>query len=146
MVILQGAARPSGPAAACLRLAEADQVELYVSKSILTEIRDVMSREKVKEKFPILTPEFVEAFLRKFTQITFIVDDVPVAYPFPRDPKDEKYLNLAIACSAKKLVSRDNDLLDLMKPNLAESIAFRARFPNLTILEPPAFLQAEAAK
>lgn len=36
MVFLQGAARAAGPVAACLRLAEAGYVELFLSDEILT--------------------------------------------------------------------------------------------------------------
>jgi predicted nucleic acid-binding protein len=54
-----------------------------------------------------------------------------------RDPKDERYLNLAIAVGARYLVSRDTDLLDLMKDQ-----PFRNQFPHLNILDPTAFLQA----
>ena len=146
MVVLQGAARSRGPAAACLALAEADKVELFVSKPILEEMRDVMSREKVRRRFPVLTPEFVASFLRRLTQFTTILDDVPMAFPLPRDVKDEKYLNLAIAVNAKYLVSHDKDLLDLMKPALTEGKAFLAKSPNLEILEPPAFLQKSDIK
>lgn len=58
----------------------------------------------------------------------------------PRDPKDEPYLNLAVAAQATFLVSRDLDLLDLIK-----DAAFRQRHPDLNILDPPAFL-AEMAR
>ena len=63
----------------------------------------------------------------------------PNAYSLPRDPKDERYLNVAIASNAEFLVSRDLDLLDLMKDT-----AFRQQFPSLVILDPVAFLKVMA--
>ena len=49
---------------------------------------------------------------------------------------DEPYLNLAIATQAPFIVSRDNDLLDLMKND-----EFRKAYPALTIMDPVAFLK-----
>ena len=54
---------------------------------------------------------------------------------FPRDPDDEHVLNLAIEAKARYLVSRDYDLLELMN-----NLEFQDRYPNLTILDPVAFL------
>ena len=48
---------------------------------------------------------------------------------------DERYLNLAIAAKAAFIVSRDKDLLDLMKGD-----AFRKAYPALAIIDPPSFL------
>jgi predicted nucleic acid-binding protein len=45
-------------------------------------------------------------------------------------------VGVRVAAGAKYLVSRDNDLLDLMKDD-----DFRARYPDLLILEPFAFLR-----
>ncbi len=61
---------------------------------------------------------------------------VPKAVALPRDPKDEPYLDLAIAAKAHYLVSRDLDLLDLM-----HDASFRQSQPGLVILDPAAFLQ-----
>jgi putative PIN family toxin of toxin-antitoxin system len=55
--------------------------------------------------------------------------EVPRTLTLPRDPKDEPYLNLALAVGAQYLVSRDKDLLDLMNDG-----SFRQRYPDLTIL------------
>ena len=65
-----------------------------------------------------------------FSGLRSRIDLVPVSFRY-RDPDDEPYLNLAIAVSADYLVTRDNDLLDLMQDS-----AFRVRFPSLTILDP----------
>lgn len=140
IVFLQGAARMTGPAAACLKLVEDNQVELFLSARILAEIQDVLTRPKLQRKFPILTPDYVDAFLRTFTQKATIVSDVPHQFVYERDPKDEPYINLALAVGAVYLVSRDKDVLDLLSdPD------FRSQFPTLTILDPVAFLQTYKA-
>jgi predicted nucleic acid-binding protein len=54
----------------------------------------------------------------------------------PRDPKDEKYINLAIACKARYLVSNDKDLLNLMDESTLEGKEFRQKFPALQIIKP----------
>jgi predicted nucleic acid-binding protein len=61
---------------------------------------------------------------------------VPETFKLERDPKDERYINLAIASTAAYLVTWDRDLLDLM-----DDKGFRRQFPGLTILEPPAVLR-----
>jgi predicted nucleic acid-binding protein len=39
-----------------------------------------------------------------------LIVDVPLAFEYPRDPKDEPYINLAIAAEAGFLASRDRDI------------------------------------
>lgn len=46
-------------------------------------------------------------------------------FEYPRDPQDEPFLNLAIEVEADYLISRDPDLLDLMKWEQAEGRAFQ---------------------
>ncbi len=58
-----------------------------------------------------------------------------------RDPNDAPYLNLAIETKAVFLVSRDNDLLDLMTDYTDESKDFRRRFRKIKIVDPVKFLQ-----
>lgn len=75
-------------------------------------------------------------------KLGILVKDVPRAFKYPRDPKDEPYVNLAIVGGAKYLVSRDNDLLDLMHAETVDGHAFSQVYPSLTILDPVAFLRA----
>jgi len=78
----------------------------------------------------------VESLIRDVKAAAASLDPVPDDYKLSRDPKDEKYLNAAIAGGAAYLVSRDNDLLDLMNDE-----QFREKYPNLTILDPVEFLK-----
>lgn len=136
VVLLQAAGRPTGPAGACLQAVRDGRVELAVSPDILTEVRDVLTRPKTLRKFPALTPEAVDLFLADLATHATTLDAVPKVFSLPRDPKDEPYIDLAVAAQARYLVSRDNDLLDLMS-----DAAFRQQFPDLTVIDPVALLR-----
>ncbi len=113
MIYLQAAAKPLGPAAALLELVEESQIELCVSHPTLNELRDVLNRPILRKKFPSLTDELVTAFIKRVHECSVLVDNVPEVFAFERDPKDAKYIDLALASQSKYLVSRDKDLLDL---------------------------------
>jgi len=51
------------------------------------------------------------------------------------------YINLAVEAEADFIVSRDNDLLDLMTDFSVEAKEFRQKFRTLKIVEPIEFLQ-----
>lgn len=140
MTFLQAAASPAGPAAACFRHVEESRVRLVTLAAILREVRDVLGRPKVRAKNRRLTDESVTAFLTRLVELAPPRPDVPRRFSYPRDPKDEPYLNLVIAEGADYLVSWDNDLLDLMKDDNPDGQALRALAPKLRIVSPPEFL------
>ncbi len=133
---LQAVAGPSGPAARLLNLLEAGRFTLFVSEAVLAELREVLQRPKVRAKNSAITDETTEGLFDLLARLATRVDDVPSVFSLPRDPDDEPYLNLALAAHAEYLVTRDNDLLDLMT-----DVDFRGRYPWLTVLNPVALLQ-----
>ena len=135
MVFLQAATNDRGPAYACLALVETGDVALVVSPAILAEVRDVLTRPKIHAKFPHLTPDRVDVFLQKVATIAAVVSDVPDAGLHLRDLDDLPYLNLAVAADAAYIVTRDNDLLDLMKER-----SFVETCPHLRVVDPVTFL------
>ncbi len=141
MIHLQAASNPTGASGECVRRAVLGQVELFLSLEVLVEVRDVLTRPRTLKKFPHLTPAVVNVYLRTVGRFGTVLPDPPAVVSLPRDPKDEKYLNLAVAANASVIVSRDNDLLDLMTPNNPDGTAFRTAHPTINILEPAAFLQ-----
>lgn len=145
MVFLQGLARPNGPAAECLRQAEADRFELWLSAEILDEVHDLLTRPKIREKFRSLTQELVDEFFARLPTFVKFLDAPAKTASLPRDPKDEKYLDAAIAVNASYLVSRDLDLLSLMDVAKAEGRTFRRSHPALEIVDPPGFLKRLSA-
>ena len=136
MVFVQALANANGPACACYEFVRCGRLILYVSPEIISEVGDVLSRPKVRRKLSALTDETAEAFLRDILGRAETLSEVPATYRLERDPKDERYINLAIASGASYLVTWDRDLLDLMNVE-----GFRRQFPHLIILEPPALLR-----
>ena len=114
-------------------------VTLCFGPDVLAEIRDVLTRPKLIAKYPALTPEAVDAFLAQHLRVATWVTDVPEHFVLSRDPKDSKYLNLAITAGAPYVVTTDLDLLDLMTSPDPEAVDFRARFPSVKCVDPTAF-------
>jgi len=128
MIYVQGVARTKNSANACFELVEAGAIKLYLSQETLKEIEDVLTRSKFRKRFSTLTDEMIEAFLNDVKSKAIILKNVPLVFNYSRDPKDEKYINLAVAAEAQFIVSRDNDLLDLMTDYAAGSKEFRQKF------------------
>ena len=141
-ILLQAVARKTGPAAACLRLAEEGFVQLRLSEEILTELAGVLRRPTIRARYPELTDEIVDDFLKGLRSTAEITSYVPKRFSYPRDIDDESYLNLAIEAEANYVVSRDKDLLDLMTGYSDECKEFRQRFRSLAVIEPIEFLTA----
>jgi predicted nucleic acid-binding protein len=97
---LQAAAFADGPAAECIRLAESGVVELFVSKATLAELRRVLEYPEVIAISPSMAPEHTTPFLQRVTFRATLVRRVPHIIDFARDPKDEPYVDLAVAAQA----------------------------------------------
>lgn len=138
MLFFSAASRPKR-VSAVFELVKSQVVTLCLSPDVLSEIRDVLTRPKLVLKYPALTPLAVDAFLADCLRRASWFHDVTEHFVLQRDPKDSKYLNLAITASAPYVVTRDRDLLDLMNEHNAEGRVFRARFPDIHIIDPAAF-------
>lgn len=140
MIYLQGVSRTKNPANACFDLVKEGFVELHLSRETLAEIEDVLNRPKFRNRFPSLTDEMIKAFLDEIKNLASIQKNVPKHFNYSRDPKDEKYVNLAVEVEADYLVSRDKDLLDLMTGFSLECKEFRQRFRPLKVVKPIDFI------
>lgn len=140
MIFLQAATNPTGHSGQCLRAVQDGTVILAMSQTTRYEVHDVLTRPGLRAKLPSLTDDRVTEICDLLDYFALQVSPVPAVFHHSRDPKDEKYLNLAVAASASVIVSRDNDLLDLMKPENPDGTAFRAAHPTISILDPAAFL------
>ena len=135
MILLQAVVRGNGPSAACLRFAQTGAIELCLSQSTILELEEVLSRPRIRTKFPQLTDDLVARFLGALRTYSVSILDVPRVFEYPRDAKDEPYINLALAANASYLVSWDQDLLALNGSSTLGRVG-----STLNIMSPTAFL------
>ena len=140
-IFIQTLLNPNSVAAKCFDLVRNDKVLLFVSKETLDEVRDVVLRPNILARLPDSTPEQIEVFIEEIIELSILEKIVPKGFNFQRDPKDEIIINLALACNAEYIVSRDKDLLDLMSDISIEGKEFRQKSRPLKIVEPIEFLQ-----
>ena len=110
---MSGLIAKQGPPARVLDLWRNRKIRLVVSSAINQEILDVLQRPSVVDAFGISERNVarLEALLKR-KRVTAHV--TPRAhFHVCRDPKDDKFLDAAVAGKAAFLVTNDNDLLDL---------------------------------
>ena len=148
MIFLQAAARPTGPAAALLELAEISAIELLVSDATLNELQDVLNRPSLQRKFPSLTTALVADFIERIKLCSSYSANIPSVFPFDRDPKDAKYIDLAFAAPIREsrfesYIPRRNGAMDLVRRIRQKSdIHFVAQFGRHQELHVPKCLAA----
>lgn len=96
MIFLQAVLSEKSIAFRLFEYLETNSFTLFVSREILVEVNDVLSRQSLRAKYLQVTDETVEKFLRRILQKAVLIKTVPSSFSYSRDPKDEKYINLAI--------------------------------------------------
>ncbi len=107
-------------AARVLAAAEEGRYELVLSTRLVSELEDVLRREKFRRYLPI---ESVPLFISRLALAASRASGGPLPYDPPyeegeivqvsADPKDDYLVALAVASEASYLVSGDPHLLDL---------------------------------
>ena len=94
--------------------------EFCASSATLNELEQVLKRDKFDSYLDAETRLAFVALIRQHTHLFGVqeADELSVQ-PACRDPKDNKFLALALVCEADAIISSDNDLLAL---NLWRSI------------------------
>jgi putative PIN family toxin of toxin-antitoxin system len=109
-----------------LRLRQGDYALLY-SRSLLEELVDVLNRPRIRSKYG-LTEQDIETVISLILLRGEAVDPQEQISAC-RDPKDDKFLEVAVSGKADVIVSGDEDLL-VLHP-----------FAGIPILPPAAFLR-----
>lgn len=124
-----------------VRFAEQNLIEIFISRYIISELKDVLARPEFALKFPHFTSENWRTFLNRIRKCSSYIRSVEPRFKLARDPKDSPYIDLAVHVEANHLVTNDRDLLDLMTGADGESKQFRQRFRDLRIMKPEEFVR-----
>ena len=101
------------PGSSCGRIvfAHAERYQLVVSRQLVREYLDVLTRPELTRRFSTLATLDRTQVIDILAQAPVVdIGDVPMV---SRDPKDDKFLATAAAAGAVYLVSEDQDLLTL---------------------------------
>ncbi|GEM_PF-77223 len=141
-LFLQAVGKGGNHAWKCLQLAIDGKLLVCMSEAVLEEIDEVLRRPSVREFFPMLDDARVDALANWLREFAVFLDPVPHVFDYPIDPKDEPYIDLAIAGGAVYLVSWDKHIKRLGSPKNPEGKRFMADYPDVSVLDPKGFLEA----
>lgn len=126
-ILVRAVIKPSGTVGpVLLRLRDGDYTLLY-AQSLLEELIDVLNRPRIREKYGLIDQDIqtVVSLILLRGEPVMPRERVTVC----RDPKDDKFLEVAVAGEADVIVSGDQDLL-VLHP-----------FAGIPILPPVMFLK-----
>lgn len=121
---------PAGAPAEIVRHARDGLIEIVVSPHLLSELAEVLTRERFRRYCTLdEASEYVEGLAR----LAITVSDPPAERGMTRDPDDDYLVTLARVAGADALVSGDLDLLDAaIEPRAVTPAAFVARLAQRT--------------
>ncbi len=110
-ILVRALIMPHGSVGPVLRRLRHGEYTLLYSPSLLEELTDVLNRPRIRDKYGLSETD-IATLLRL---ILLRGEPVTPAQPITacRDPKDNKFLEVAVAGQAEALVSGDEDLLAL---------------------------------
>jgi putative PIN family toxin of toxin-antitoxin system len=136
----------ASPSAKIRRAAEKRLIVPLLSKPVVDEYRAVLSDGQLRAKFPQITTEVVEIAIRRLRFVSDYLQSPAVDFEFVRDPRDQKFIELAIGLRATHILSFDNDLLSLPKGASDAGRRFRQRLPGVEVMDAGSFLRAYGAE
>lgn len=117
-----------------------------VSSQVFAEYRHVLLSPIIISRFPNLTPRRVESVLHRLRYIGDEYRTTRISFDFERDPRDAKFIELAIVGQATHLLTLDDDLLSLTTSRTEAGKRFRQRLPALEVQTPQAFIEEWAER
>jgi putative PIN family toxin of toxin-antitoxin system len=143
VVLVQALISGRGPGAVCVERLKVGQFILLTSDELLAELNDVPLRPALTRKYTHLTAHLVDNFVREIEARALFIPSPPNAFQLPRDPKDEPFIDVAVAGGANYIVTWNaRHLTYLMKRDTVEGKDFCSRFPTIQIVDPPTFLKS----
>ena len=111
-----------------------------ISPPVMAEYRAVLFHPDILARFANLTPKRVSMALYLLRYVADEYRTIRVRFDFPRDPRDARFIELALAGAATHIVTLDPDLLSLATTRTDAGKRFRQRLPGVGVLRPGALL------
>lgn len=108
-VLISAILKDKDPEAVLLFIIERPDIEWIASHFILSEYKEVIRRKKFG-----LSKELVDKWATMIDLLTTVIN-IDVTIDFPRDRKDAKFLECAIAGNAQFFITGDRDFIHAQK-------------------------------
>lgn len=95
-----------------IELASEGEIQLYTSRVLVDELRDVLHRPKLTKAI-LATGLSAEELTRHYQRLAYLVTARQLTQPVCRDADDDHVLACALAARAELIVTGDTDLLVL---------------------------------
>lgn len=145
-VMLRGLISETSASAEVLAAADERTFVALLSRPVIAEYREILTDDELTQRFPSLTRKRVETAIARLRFCGDYLRRVTERFHYPRDPRDAKFIELAIAGRATHLITHDADFLDLPHGKDDAAKRFRHRLPNLKVMEPRAFIAIGATQ
>lgn len=140
-VVVRAFINPRSTSGSILKACEVRRVIPLLSTAVLREYREILQRPSILKRYPELKRPENNVALERVLYFGDLYRRVQTRFSFPRDPKDEPFLELAIAAQATHLVTTDDDMLSLPTGRDDAARRFRQRAAHTQILPPEEFMQ-----
>jgi len=108
-VLISAILKDKDPEAVLLYIIESPDIEWIASNVILSEYKEVLRRKKFG-----LSEELIGKWVSMIDLLTTVID-IDASIDFPRDRKDAKFLECAIAGNAQFFITGDRDFIHAQK-------------------------------
>lgn len=117
-----------------------------LSKPVIDEYRAVLLDEAIAERFPEIDRRLVDVTIRRLRFVGDYVRSPRARFVLRRDPRDAKFVELAIGLKATHIISSDQDLLSLSFERGETEKRFRQRLPGVRVVDPAEFVKRHGAE
>lgn len=124
-ILVRATIKPNGSVGPVLQRLRRREYTLLLSRATLDELVDVLHRPRLRTKYG-LSESVLRAVIRLVVLRSELVQPA-VSIAVCRDPKDDKFLEVAVAGQADVIVSGDEDLL-VLDPYAGIPIVSPSRF------------------
>ncbi len=144
-IVVRGLLNPRSDSGRILLACEDRSIVAVLSRQLLAEYRYVLADPPLVRRYPELEPKKVRTAIERLAYLGDVLRTVRTRFEYPRDPGDEKLIELAIAGQATHLITTDRDLLDLPAGRGDASHRFRQRRRGLQVVGPEQFVARHGA-
>jgi uncharacterized protein len=138
--LVRGVLSRSSASGQIVAACESRRIQLLLSKPVLDEYSRIASSPEIVERASAADTAEVQSFLARLRYLSVRPRLGSIRFRLERDPRDEMFIELAIAGHATHIITHDKDLLSLPNSRTDAGKRFRQRCRGVRVLEALAFV------